>query len=149
MSEQQYVIFQLGKETFGVDIAKVWEIINFQHITKVPQAAEFIEGIINLRGKVIPVLDLRKRFCLESTEDSKAMRIIVVEIIGNVMGIMVDGVSEVLRINSDIVEAPPAAITNVDADYIEGVAKLEDKLIIILNIEKVLSAGEIAELEAV
>lgn len=149
MSEQQYVIFQLGKETFGVDIAKVWEIINFQHITKVPQAAEFIEGIINLRGKVIPVLDLRKRFCLEAIEDSKAMRIIVVEIKGNVMGIMVDGVSEVLRINSDIVEAPPAAITNVDVDYLEGVAKLEDKLIIMLNIEKVLSAGEIAELEAV
>ena len=149
MSEQQYVIFQLGKETFGVDIAKVWEIINFQHITKVPQAAEFIEGIINLRGKVIPVLDLRKRFCLEAIEESKAMRIIVVEIKGNVMGIMVDGVSEVLRINSDIVEAPPAAITNVDVDYLEGVAKLEDKLIIMLNIEKVLSAGEIAELEAV
>lgn len=149
MSEKQYVIFQLGNETFGLDIAKVWEIINFQNITKVPQAAEFIEGIINLRGKVIPVLDLRKRFALSTNEDSHAIRIIVVEIQGNIMGIMVDGVSEVLRISSEIVEAPPPAITNLDAEYLEGVAKLDDKLIIMLNIEKVLSNQEAAELIAV
>ncbi|HEX3032874.1 MAG TPA: chemotaxis protein CheW [Bacillota bacterium] len=140
MAEQQYVIFQLGQETFALDIAKVWEIINFQQITKVPQATEFIEGIINLRGKVIPVLDLRRRFGLSAVDDNKAMRIIVVEIAGHVTGLMVDGVSEVLRFSDEIVEAPPAAVTNVDEDFIEGVAKLQDRLIIILCIEKVLAS---------
>lgn len=117
----------------------IWAI---QQITKVPHAAEFVEGIINLRGKVIPVLDLRKRFELSSIEDSKSMRIIVVEIDGNVLGIMVDGVSEVLRISSDIVEPPPPAIANVNAEYLEGVAKLDEKLIILLNIDKVLTLKE-------
>lgn len=147
MAEHQYVIFHLSKETFGIDIAKVWEIITLQAITKVPHTASFIEGIINLRGKVIPVLDLRRRFGLPSVEENRSMRIVVIEIEGNTLGMIVDGVSEVLRINSEIVEATPPAISNVDSDYLEGVAKLEDRLIILLNLDKVLTHHEKQALE--
>lgn len=146
-TEKQFVVFQLGKETYGIDIAKVWEIITMQPITKVPHTASFIEGIINLRGRVIPVLDLRKRFDLPVTEHTRATRIVVVEIEGNTLGMIVDGVSEVLRISSDIVEAPPPAITDVDSDYLEGVAKLDDRLVILLNLDKVLNKQEKQVLE--
>ncbi|HEX3032528.1 MAG TPA: chemotaxis protein CheW [Bacillota bacterium] len=145
--EKQFVVFQLSKETYGVDIGQVSEIITMQQITKVPHTIEFIEGIINLRGRVIPVVDLRKRFGLPCDEITRNTRIVVIEIGGNTLGMIVDGVSEVLRISGDIVEAPPPAITNVDADYLEGVAKLEDRLIILLNLEKVLTKQEQAELE--
>ncbi|MDA8213623.1 MAG: chemotaxis protein CheW [Clostridia bacterium] len=149
VEEKQFVVFQLSKETYGVDIAKVWEIITMQPITKVPHTAEFIEGILNLRGRVIPVIDLRKRFGLPQDEFTRSTRIVVIEISGNTLGMIVDGVSEVLRISSDIVEAPPPAISNVDADYLEGVAKLEDRLIILLNLDKVLNKQEKIELENV
>lgn len=147
MAEKQFVVFQLSKETYGVDIGQVSEIITMQQITKVPHTIEFIEGIINLRGRVIPVVDLRKRFGLPHDEITRNTRIVVIEIGGNTLGMIVDGVSEVLRIAGDIVEAPPPAITSVDADYLEGVAKLEDRLIILLNLEKVLSKQEQKELE--
>lgn len=149
MAEQQYVIFQLEKETFGIDIAKVWEIITPKTITKVPHTASFIEGIINLRGQVIPVIDLRKRFGLPTGERTRSERIVVIEIEGNTLGMFVDGVSEVLHINSDQVEAPPPAVTNVDSDYLAGVAKLEERLIILLNLDKVLANHEKLALEKV
>jgi len=148
VEEKQFVVFQLSKETYGVDISKVWEIITMQPITQVPHTAEFIEGIINLRGRVIPVIDLRKRFNLPEDEFTRSTRIVVIEISGNTLGMIVDGVSEVLRIPSDIVEPPPPAITNIDADYLQGVAKLEDRLIILLNLDKVLTKQEKMELEA-
>lgn len=147
VEEKQFVVFQLSKETYGVDIGQVSEIITMQQITKVPHTIEFIEGIINLRGRVIPVVDLRKRFGLAHDEITRNTRIVVIEIGGNTLGMIVDGVSEVLRISSDVVEAPPPAITNVDADYLDGVAKLEDRLIILLNLEKVLNKQEQMELE--
>lgn len=149
VEEKQFVVFQLGKETYGVDISTVWEIITMQPITQVPHTAEFIEGIINLRGKVIPVIDLRKRFELAHGEFTRATRIVVIEISGNTLGMIVDGVSEVLRISSDIVEPPPPAITNIDADYLQGVAKLDDRLIILLNLDKVLTKQERLELESI
>lgn len=147
--EKQFVVFNLSKEVYGVDIAKVWEIITMQPITKVPHTAEFIEGIINLRGRVIPVLDLRKRFGLPVEEFTRATRIVVIEIENNTLGMIVDGVSEVLRIAGDVVEAPPPAITNIDADYLEGVAKLDERLVILLNLDKVLNKQEKMELEAI
>ncbi|MHB8172823.1 MAG: chemotaxis protein CheW [Thermincolia bacterium] len=148
IEEKQFVVFQLSKETYGVDISKVWEIIIMQPITQVPHTAEFIEGIINLRGRVIPVIDLRKRFNLFQEEYTRSTRIMVIEISGNTLGMIVDGVSEVLRISSDIVEPPPPAIINIDADYLQGVAKLEDRLVILLNLDKLLSKQERLELEA-
>src|SRR5438552_16207181 len=94
--ERQLVVFQLGAELYGVEISRVHEIIRLQTVTRVPRAPAFVEGVINLRGKVIPVVDLRRRFGLEMTDHTRASRIVVVEIADQVVGIVVDGVSEVL-----------------------------------------------------
>ncbi len=113
--EQQLVVLDLAQETYGVDINTVREIIQMQEITKVPKTLDFVEGIINLRGKVIPVVDLRKRFGLPITEQNKDSRIVVVDIDGQSIGIVVDGVSEVLRISNDAVEPPSSMITTMDS----------------------------------
>ena len=111
-------------------------------VTKVPGSPEFVEGIINLRGKVIPIIDLRRRFGIMSRETDKNTRIIVVELSHKVVGFIVDSVSEVLRINSSITEPPPNIVSNINADYITSVGKLEDRLLILLDLEKVLSHSE-------
>ena len=108
-------------------------------LTRVPRSPDFVEGVINLRGRVIPVLDLRKRFGLPDAEDTSATRIIVVEVEGVTVGLKVDGVSEVLRINADTVEPPPALVTNIESDYIKGVGKLDNRLLILLDVSKILS----------
>src|ERR687888_2756041 len=104
--EQQLVVFQLGAELYGVEIARVHEIIRLQAVTRVPRAPAFVEGVINLRGKVIPVVDLRRRFGLPPAEHTRASRIVVVELGDHVVGITVDGVSEVLRVDTATVEPP-------------------------------------------
>lgn len=149
MAERQYVVFELGNEKFGINIARVWEIVTSRPITKVPNTPPFVEGIINLRSKVVPVFDLGKRFQLPTTKEYNSKRIVVVEIGGNTLGMIVDGVSEVLRINSDIVETPPSVITNVDSDYLEGVAKLADQLIILLDLDEMLTKQEKQAIEAI
>ena len=145
--ERQLVVFGLANEQYGVDIASVREIITMQRITKVPKTPEFVEGIINLRGKVIPVIDLRKRFHLGGHQEDKDTRIVVVDILGNTIGMVVDNVSEVLRISSDIVEPPSPVIVGIDSEYIQGVAKLDERLIILLDLDKVLTKQEQSALE--
>jgi purine-binding chemotaxis protein CheW len=142
----QLVTFHIADDEFGVDILKVQEIIRTMEITRVPRAPEFVEGVINLRGKVIPILSLRRRFGIESREYDTQTRIIVVEIAGMVVGFVVDGVSEVLRIGADTVEAPPAVVSGVDSEYISGVGKLEDRLLILLDLNRLLSTEEHATL---
>jgi purine-binding chemotaxis protein CheW len=144
--ELQLVSFNIGSEEFGVDILKVQEINRMVEITKVPQAPHYVEGVINLRGKVIPIIDLRKRFNLEAKVYDKNTRIVVVDISGNIMGMIVDAVSEVLRLQSSTIENPPEIVTGVNAEYIKGVAKLEDRLLIFLDLSKVVDAGELARL---
>ncbi|MEE8574691.1 MAG: chemotaxis protein CheW, partial [Thermodesulfobacteriota bacterium] len=107
------------------------------------------EGVINLRGKVIPVIDLRKRFGLEVAERSEESRIIVVESVGKVVGLIVDSVTEVLRLASSTVEPPPDIVGGIDSDYIDGVGKLDNRLVILLNLDKVLSSSERAHLETI
>ncbi|MEK6791533.1 MAG: chemotaxis protein CheW [Deltaproteobacteria bacterium] len=138
----QLVTFRLGQEEFSLDILKVQEIIRHMELTRVPRSPDFVEGVINLRGRVIPVLDLRKRFGLPDAEDTSATRIIVVEVEGVTVGLKVDGVSEVLRINADTVEPPPALVTNIESDYIKGVGKLDNRLLILLDVSKILSRSE-------
>ncbi|VAW37476.1 Positive regulator of CheA protein activity (CheW) [hydrothermal vent metagenome] len=138
----QLVTFSLGNEEFSVDILKVQEIIRLMELTRVPKAPEFIEGVINLRGKVIPVMDLRKRFSMPEAEDSSEARIIVVELHNATVGFRVDGVSEVLRLPADTVEPPPTMVCGVETEYIRGVGKLDDRLIILLDVEKVLTEDE-------
>lgn len=144
-TEQQLVVFELNNEVYGVDIAKVQEIIRMQNITQVPRAPQFVEGVINLRGRVIPVVDLRKRFGFATTEHSKQSRIVVVEIEGQTIGMIVDGVSEVLRVPTASIEPPSPVVTTLDSDYLRGIAKLEDSLIILLQLDKILSDAEKVE----
>jgi purine-binding chemotaxis protein CheW len=145
----QLVSFKLRDEEFGVDILQVQEIIRMQEITNVPNAPQFVEGVINLRGRVIPVVDLRKRFSLEAKEHSKATRIVVVKIGQITVGLIVDEVSEVLRIPEDTVEPPPPIVAGIESDYIKGVGKLEDRLLILLDLNKILSQEEEASLSQV
>lgn len=146
--EIQLVIFDLGGETYGIDIASVHEIIRMQAITKVPRTPHFVEGVINLRGKIIPVIDLHKRFNLPQTQETQHSRIIVVEVVGVTVGMIVDSVSEVLRLPVSNIEPPPPVITGaVDTAYLRGVAKWEEQLIILLDLDKVLLEKEQQELQ--
>lgn len=139
--ELQLVIFRLAKEEYGLPITKVQEINRLVPITKLPQTPSFMEGIINLRGRIIPVVDLRKRFQLAATEYDEDTRIIIVEVNGQTVGIIVDAVNEVVRLRTDSIEPPPPAFV-LDARYIEGVGKLDGRLLILLNIDQILTAQE-------
>ncbi len=143
----QLVSFEVGDEEYAVPILSVQEINRMMQITRVPQSPPFVEGVINLRGKIIPVIDLRKRFGLVELENSDDVRIIVVEIASRVIGFTVDRVNEVLRINSSIVEPPPSMVCGIDTDYVQGVGKLDDRLLILLHLEKLFTADEIAEID--
>lgn len=139
---QQYVSFVLAGEEYGVPILSVQEIIRYETVTRVPQSSEFIEGVLNLRGQVIPVVNLRKKFALEERELDNSTRIIVVEVQGRVVGMVVDEVSEVMQIDSDDIAPPPPLGTTVQADFISGMGKIEDKLIILLDIDRILTEEE-------
>ncbi len=138
----QLVTFSIGEEEFGVEILKVREIIRMLEITRVPRAPEFVEGVINLRGSVIPILDLRKRFGLVSKDNDKDTRIVVINIHNMIVGFIVDSVSQVLRIPANTVEPPPPVVAGLDSEYIEGVGKLEDRLLILLDLDRLLSSEE-------
>ena len=135
----QLVSFKIGNEEFGVDILNVQEINKMTTLTKVPNAPDFVEGVINLRGRVIPVIDLRIRLHLPPKEHDKDTRIIVVEIENKTIGFIVDSVNEVLRIPVNITEAPPEIVTGVDKDFIKSVGKLEDRLLILIDLKKILT----------
>lgn len=145
----QLVSFKIGEEEFGVDILSVQEINRMSQITKVPNTPDFIEGVINLRGRIIPVLDLRVKLGLMKLEHNKNTRIVVVELKGQTVGFIVDEVSEVLRIPKNITEAPPTMVGGIDSEYITSIGKLEDRLLILLDLEKILSLSEYEMLETV
>jgi purine-binding chemotaxis protein CheW len=147
--DKQVVVFELGSEHYGVDIAAVESIIKMQQITRIPQAPSFVEGITNLRGKVLPVIDLRKRFGLPPRETDKNSRIIVVSINQTEVGMIVEGVSEVLTISDQTVEAAPTITTTTDSTFITGIAKIDQRLVILLDLSKVLSVQEQASLEGI
>ena len=153
--ENQIVIFELSSEYFGVDIAAVQSIIKIQPITKLPHTPEFVEGVTNLRGKVLPVVDLRKRFGVAARDVDKNSRIIVASFDQNEVGMIVDEVSEVVTVPTGAVEAAPAIATTIDSTFIKGIAKLggnsvqqEERLVILLDLAHVLSAKEPADLVA-
>jgi len=155
--ENQIVIFELGSEHFGADIAKVESIIKIQPITQLPHAPGFVEGVTNLRGKVLPVIDLRKRFSLPTQETDKNSRIIVVSVDQIEVGMIVDEVSEVLTLPEGSVEAAPPIATTIDSSFIRGIAKLgvngnsggpAERLVILLDLAQVLTIKEQAELPA-
>jgi purine-binding chemotaxis protein CheW len=148
MDTIQVVSFKLGSEEYGVDIAQVQEINRMVSITHVPRAPQFMEGVINLRGQLIPIIDLRARFGMPRTEHTKNTRIVVTEIGAKRVGMVVDSVSEVLRLATEHIEEAPEMITGVDTEYIRGVGKIEDRLIILLDLARIISGAEKRELES-
>ena len=140
----QLVTFNIAEEEFGVDILSVQEIIRLMQITTVPRAPACIEGVINLRGKVIPVIDMRKRFNLPAIERGSRTRIIVMEFGAKIVGFLVDAVSEVLRIPAGTVESAPAVVSGVGSEYIKGVGKLDDRLLILLDLDSLLEGTDLS-----
>jgi purine-binding chemotaxis protein CheW len=143
-AEQQLVVFRLGEDYFAMLISNVNEIIRLQKITPVPKAPPFVEGVTNLRGRVIPVIDLRKRFGVAPQADGQSGRIIVVEQDARLLGMMVDAVDEVLTVPASSIEPVDEMVVSVDAQFLAGIVRLEDRLIILLDQEQVLSAGEVS-----
>ncbi len=145
----QLVSFKVNGEEFGVNILHVQEIIRMMKITKVPQSQDYVDGVINLRGRVIPVVNLRRRLGMEKIEPDNKTRIIVVEMGNKTIGFIVDEVKEVLRIPKSITEPPPKSLRGIDSDYITAVGKLEDRILILLDLEKLFSEEEKEELQIV
>lgn len=149
--EGKYLTFRLAEEGYGLEILKVQEIIGMMSITRIPRTPEFIRGVINLRGKVIPVIDLRLKFSLDKKEDTEKTCIIVVQVRKSgdetvTMGIIVDEVSEVLDIKAEQIEPPPSFGAAVDTDFILGMGKASQKVVMLLDVDKVLSKNEIEKL---
>ncbi len=147
--ELQVVGFRIGRETFGLPIALVREIVRVPEITSVPNAPDYIEGVINLRGRIIPIVDLRKRFGEKSSEPSKKNRIVVVETDSRAIGLLVNSASEVLRIPPSEIEAPQDVFQEGELNYITGVGKLKGRLVILLDLNRILQRGELRRLEEV
>ena len=139
-AERQLVVFDLANEVYGINIGTVREIIRMQPVTYVPDAPNFVEGVINLRGRVIPVVDLRKRFGLPVTEATVDSRVLVVDIGGNDIGVIVDAVTEVQRVPESAIEPTAALVTTEDSYYIEGIAKVGEQLLILLDLDRALAA---------
>lgn len=144
--ELQIVGFRVGRETFGLPISAVREIVRVPEITGVPNAPDYIEGVINLRGRIIPVVDLRKRFGETLPEPSKKNRIVVVELDSRVVGLMVNSASEVLRIHPSEIEAPHNVFQEGELNYITGVGKLKGRLVILLDLNRILQRGDLQQL---
>ncbi len=146
--EYQLVVFALGDEEFGVDIAQVREIVRLIQITYLPKAPVFVEGVVNLKGQVVAVIDLAKRLGVPSKPRGDSTRIIILELADNVVGMIVDSVSEVLRLPEENIEEVPHIIdTEVPEHYISGVGKLKDRLLVLLDLNKVLTPEEIQHVE--
>ena len=140
-SDTQLVIFKLANEDYGLPISKVQEINRMVAVTKLPNSPEFMEGVINLRGRIIPVLDLRKRFGFNTREHQDDTRIIVVDISGQTVGLIVDAVHEVAKIPGDCIEPPPPSFV-MDAQFVQGIGKFADALVVILDIDRIITMKE-------
>lgn len=149
MGEKQYVIFKLGNEAYGVDIMNVKEICEYKESVRVPNTPKFIDGIINLRGDITPIVNLKKRFDLEDTGTNSDTRVIVIGIQNKQVGFVVDEASQVIRISEENMEPAPDLITGVDKKYITGVGKLEDKIVLLLDLEYILSDEEKRKIQQV
>ncbi len=142
MGVQQLIKFQVSDETFGIGITEIFQILKPQEIFKVPNTPPFVEGLLNLRGKVLTVFNLRKRFNMPEKENDENTKIIIINMNGYLLGFTVDSVTEIVRVPDEEIETTPPSITSFDKRFISGVAKLGDKLILLLNLEKVLTPDE-------
>ncbi|MDO3380047.1 chemotaxis protein CheW [Geoalkalibacter halelectricus] len=147
--EVQLACFRLGEEFYALDIMKIREIIKPQKLTPVPKAPAFVEGVINLRGAVIPIVDLRRRFGLVVVSEEKKARIIICSVSGKIVGLLVDEVTEVRNFTRDEVQPAPRFMQGRDTDYILGVSRVRGSLVVILDLEKILSGDEILKIEKI
>ncbi len=148
MSKDMHIVgFRIGKETFGVPIALVHEIVRVPEITAVPDAPACVEGVINLRGRIISVVDLRKRFGEKDSSRNKKNRILVAEVDGKLVGLVVDSASEVLKIPHSDIDKPPQVYEENELNYVTGVGKLNGRLIILVDMSKILRPGELRKLD--
>ncbi|MEN2464552.1 chemotaxis protein CheW [Ornithinibacillus sp. FSL M8-0202] len=149
VTEKKVIVFQLKDEEFAVSVQQIGSIERIQTITRVPNTAHFVKGVINLRGVVTPIIDLRSRLGIEEAEYTESTRIIIVNLEDMEVGLIVDAANDVIDISTETIEPAPEVIGAVNADYIEGVAKLENRLLILLDLRKVLTNEEINELKNV
>ncbi len=146
VEQAQFVVFRLGKTEFAVPIHQVWRIVPLVESTRVPHTPPFIEGIINLHGNIVPVIDLKKRLGLPVSEYDEETRIVVVDVQGHQIGMIVDAVTEILWLPVDTIESPPAMIADISGVFLTGVAVYNERLFIILDLSRVLSTEEVQEL---
>ena len=148
INTMQLVSFQLAEEEYGIEITRVQEIILMGEITRVPQTPDYIKGLINLRNTVIPIVDLRLRFGLPRQAPGDDTRIMVMNVCGKTVGIIVDAVSEVLRVSEEQISAPPPTVAGLGREYLTGLVKLDKRLLILLDIEKILGKAEADQVES-
>lgn len=146
VTSQQVVCFKIGEEEYGIDILLVQEILKLPVITKLPKSVDYIMGVIDLRGKVIPVVDLSKKFKIAGAKEDESNRAIVVDIGGKQVGLAIDSVSHVVKINSNDIEPPPPVVKGISGRYIVGIAKLESGFVVILDINQIFSNEEVSTL---
>lgn len=148
VGEVKVIVFRLKDEEYGVEVSQVKSIEKLEHITRVPRTPKFVKGVINLRGVVTPIIDLRSRFALEETAYSETTRVIIVTVGELEVGLIVDAANDVIDIPVNAIEPAPEVVGGVEAAYLRGVAKLEKRLLILLNLDKVLNTEEIKQLDA-
>lgn len=145
--ELKVIVFRLKNEEYGVEVKQIKSIERMEHITRVPNTPPFVKGVINLRGVVIPIIDLRKRFGLDQNDYNDSTRIIIVNVDDMEVGLIVDAANDVIDIPVEAIEPPPKVVGTVESVYLRGVAKLSERLLILLNLDKVLNPEEIKRLE--
>jgi len=146
---RQFISFSVGDEEYGLELLRVKEVIRVREITWLPRAPAFVKGIINLRGDVIPIVDLREKFGLEAVGETAQTRVIVVEMGGQLVGMVVDSASQVVRIPAAQIDPPPPVLGGFSQEFITGVGKLEDKLVVLLNVDSLLTSEERNALSAI
>jgi purine-binding chemotaxis protein CheW len=148
VNEVKVIVFQLKDEEYGVEVDQVRSIERMQHITRVPRTPDFVKGVINLRGVVTPIIDLRTRFGIKANETTDSTRIIIVAVANMEVGLIVDAANDVVDIPNNVVEPPPQVVGGLEADYLRGVAKMSKRLLILLNLDKVLNPKDLKETKA-
>jgi purine-binding chemotaxis protein CheW len=146
---RQFISFAVGEEEYGLELLRVKEVIRVKGVTWLPKAPSFVKGIINLRGDVIPIVDLREKLGLEAGEATEATRVIVAEVDGRLIGMVVDSASQVVRMSADQIDPPPPVLTGFSQDFIAGVGKIGDRLLVLLNPSAILSVDERASLATI
>lgn len=145
VNEAKFIIFQLKDEEYGVEVDQVRSIERMQHITRVPRTPDFVKGVINLRGVITPIIELRKRFGIKENETTDSTRIIIVAVANMEVGLIVDAANDVADIANNSVEPPPEVVGGIEADYLRGVTKLDKRLLILLNLDKVINPKDLNE----